>query len=173
MVRPAYPQALASGYASAIYQGSPVTITSGKLAVATSGAGNRVTGAFQGVEFIDATGKPNYSTFWPASQATKGSLDATAYITRDAWLVYEIQADGSVAQSNVGNQAAIVNAGSGSTTTGLSSAALNTSTLSSSTVNQLRVVGISPTADNVFGDSYTIVQVQISQHTDVANQTPY
>jgi hypothetical protein len=173
-IRPAYPMALASGYTPSLYQGTPVTITGGKLALATAGAGNRVAGAFQGVEYIDATGKPNYSTFWPAAQTTRGAVDATAYIMKDPWVVYEIQANGSVAQTNVGNQAAFsASPGSGSTSTGLSSATLDAATLSSSTANQMRVVGISPGADNAFGDAFTVVQVQISQHVDVANQTPY
>ncbi len=176
VIRPAYPAAIASGYGTALYAGAPITITGGKLAVATAGAGNRLAGSFQGVEFIDSTGKPNYQTFWPASQVTKGAVDAIAYIAgfEDPYLVYEIQANASVAQTQVGSQGALAaSPGSGNSTTNLSTAALDASTLSNSVVNQLRVVGISNGVDNAWGDAFTVVHVQISQHVNAANQTPY
>lgn len=173
VIRPTGYMALASGYSSAIYQGSPVTITGGKLALATAGAGNRIAGNFLGVEYVDATGKPNWSNYWPAAQATLGSVDAKAYVNLDPDIVYEIQADGSVAQTAVGSQAALKNAGSGSAQLGTSTAVLDSTTISSVTANQLRIIGITPGADNVFGDTYTIVQVMVSQHVNVASQNPY
>jgi hypothetical protein len=177
IIRPTAYAAIASGYPSNIYQGTPVTITGGKLAVATAGAGNRIAGVFQGVEYTDTNNKPNYSSYWPAGQTTLNGVDAKAYIILDPYVVYEIQANGSVAQTQVGSQAAFASGvGNGNLLPGglgVSTATLDTATISNSTANQLRIIGITPGADNVFGDAYTIVQVQIAQHVNVANQNPY
>jgi hypothetical protein len=37
----------------------------------------------------------------------------------------------------------------------------------------MRVIGITPGPDNAWGDAYTIVQVQISEHQDVATINAY
>lgn len=173
VIRPTAYMAIASGLASNLFQNAPITITGGKLAAASAGAGNRLAGTFQGVEYIDINGKPNYSTFWPSGTVTQGGVDAKAYITLDPYMVYEIQANGSVPQTAVGSQAAIANPTTGSTSTGLSATVLDTATISNSTANQLRIIGLTPGADNVFGDAFTVVQVQISQHVNVAGQNPY
>jgi uncharacterized protein YhjY with autotransporter beta-barrel domain len=38
---------------------------------------------------------------------------------------------------------------------------------------QMRVIGITPGPDNNWGDAYTIVQVQISEHQNVATINAY
>jgi hypothetical protein len=55
------------------------------------------------------------------------------------------------------------NALAGNTVTGLSSVSLATASLGNAAAT-LRVVGINPAADNVVGDAFTIVQVQIAEH---------
>jgi predicted aconitase len=47
------------------------------------------------------------------------------------------------------------------------------SVVASGGVAQLRVIGITPGPDNAWGDAYTIVQVQISEHQDVATINAY
>lgn len=170
-----------SGYAVNIFQNAPVQISNtagtgnGTLIVAP--AGDRAIGTFQGVEYsLTADGRRHVSNWWTASLV---ATDIVAYYTRDAWVTYEIQANGPIAQSNLGNQADWTANGSanGSTITGMSSVALDTATLVDGEggveTAGLRIVGFSPYVDNAVGDAFTIVTVEISEHQNVANQTAY
>ena len=161
-------QALAGGipsaYNTAILKGQPVRYqttaiggTIGTICPATtSGAW---VGAFAGVEFTDTTGRARVSNNWPANTAyTAGTC--TAYFYNDANIVYEIQADGSMAQTTIGNEFNFTNVTAGSTTTGLSQATLGSATaVGNGSQGQMRVVDIAPYPGNDWGDAYTIVRV--------------
>ena len=157
---------ITSGYASNILKGQPVvygtTANSGTLGTiipaTTSGT---VTGAFAGVEWTDTTGRRRVSNYWPAS--TSGTA-IVAYFYNDQQIIYEIQADGSMAQTTLGNEYNINNVTAGSTTTGLSQCTLNSASAAGNGGQaQLRVVDLAPYPDNAWGDAYTIVRVQIVQ----------
>jgi hypothetical protein len=155
-----------SGYTSNILKNQPVALnTSGQLIIAT--AGSAMQGVFAGVEWTDTTGRRRVSNYWPANTAfIAGSC--IAYWYNDPNIVYEVQANGSLAQTSIGDQANIVNATDGSTTTGLSQAMLSTTLAGTSAVGDFRIVNLAPYADNAWGDAYTIVQVQISRSQYVA-----
>jgi hypothetical protein len=123
--------------------------------------GYQVAGAFAGVEWTDTTGRRRVSNYWPANTAfTTGSC--VAYFYNDQNIVYEIQADGSMAQTTVGNEYNFSNITAGSTTTGLSQCTLATaSTRTNGTQGQMRVVDLGQQVDNAWGDSYTIVRVTL------------
>jgi hypothetical protein len=160
-------QALAGGipsaYNTAILKGQPVryqtTAIGGTLGTicpaTTSGAW---VGAFAGVEFTDTTGRARVSNYWPANTAyTAGTC--VAYFYNDH-IVYEIQADGSMAQTSIGNEFNFTNVAAGSTTTGLSQATLGSATaVGNGSQGQMRVVDIAPYPGNDWGDAYTIVRV--------------
>jgi hypothetical protein len=157
---------ITSGYSSNILKGQPVvygtTANSGTLGTiipaTTSGT---VTGAFAGVEWTDTTGRRRVSNYWPAS--TSGTA-IVAYFYNDQQIIYEIQADGSMAQTTLGNEYNMNNVTAGSTTTGLSQCTLNSSSAAGNgNQAQLRVVDLAPYPDNAWGDAYTIVRVQIVQ----------
>ena len=161
-------QALANGISSAfatdIFKGQPVRYettaiggTIGTICPATtSGAW---VGAFAGVQWTDTTGRARVSNYWPASTAyTTGTC--VAYFYNDQNIVYEIQADGSMAQTTIGNEFNFNNLTAGSTTTGLSQCTLNSaSAVGNGSQGQMRVVDIAPYPGNDWGDSYTIVRV--------------
>jgi len=149
-----------SGFASNIFQFSPVRIddATGALVPAVAGASN-VLGVFTGVEFTGTDGRRRVNNRWDAN--TVGT-DIVAYYAGDSQLIYEIQGDGPIAQLNVGDQADYT-ALAGNAITGLSSIALDTATLGNAAAT-LRVVGINPAPDNVPGDLFTIAQVQIAEH---------
>jgi hypothetical protein len=123
--------------------------------------GYQVAGAFAGVEWTDTTGRRRVSNYWPANTAfTTGSC--VAYFYNDQNIVYEIQADGAMAQTTVGNEYNFSNITSGSTTTGLSQCTLATgSTRTNGTQGQMRVVDLGQQVDNAWGDAYTIVRVTL------------
>ena len=84
--------------------------------------------------------------------------------------MYEIQGNAALNIANIGNQYNTT-AVSGNTTLGTCTMQLD---VSSGTTNaQLRVVGLSAYVDNAWGDAYTIVQVQIAKHQNVATIAAY
>ena len=157
---------IASAYASNILKGQPVPLnTSGNIIAAT--AGSAYQGAFAGVQWTDTTGRVRVSNYWPASTAyVTGSC--IAYYYSDPNIVYDIQADGSLAQTSIGDQANFSNIAAGSATTGLSQCTISTSLVGSSAVGDLRIINLSPGVDNAWGDAYTVVQVQVSRSQYVA-----
>ena len=157
-----------SGFNTDIFKGQPVryqtTAIGGTLGTitpaTTSGAWS---GAFAGVQWTDTTGRARVSNYWPANTAyTAGSC--VAYFYNDQNIVYEIQADGSMAQTTIGNEFTFTNVTVGSTTTGLSQCTLGSATaVGNGNPGQMRVVDIAPYPGNDWGDAYTIVRVVNSQ----------
>ena len=177
-LRPAYhpsgiirPTALTieTGYTSNILQFQPVKLDTDGY-VEAAGASDPIIGTFMGVEFTDADGRRRVSNKWTASTA---ATDIVAYVTLDPAIVYEIQANGSVSVTNIGNQADFATVDSGNVTTGLSFAQLDRSGFVTSGNKVMRVIAIAPEVGNVAGDSFTIVQVQISEHQYVANAAAF
>lgn len=173
------PGTFASGHAENIFQYSPVYIdTSGLIALAAAGGGSpatqRLIGCFMGVEYtFTGTGRRVVSNYWPTGTV---ATNIVVWYMRDAYVTYRIQANGPITQAEMGNQASYTlnDSTAGNTTTGFSTVALDTATLSHATnANQLRITGFDQSIDNAIGDAFTIVQVQIALHQDVANQVPY
>ena len=158
---------IVSGYSSNILKGQPIvygtTANSGTLGtIQPALVTGTVTGAFAGVEWTDTTGRRRVSNYWPASTAYQAG-SCVAYFYNDINIVYEIQADGSMAQTTIGNEYAFTNIASGSTTTGLSQATLGASTaVGNGAQGQMRVVDIGQGVDNNWGDAYTIVRVVLT-----------
>jgi hypothetical protein len=157
---------IASGYSSNLLKGQPVALNSSGVIIAAV-AGSAYQGAFAGVQWTDTTGRVRVSNYWPASTAyITGSC--IAYYYSDPNIVYDIQADGSLAQTSIGDQANFSNIAAGSSTTGLSQCTISTSLVGSSAVGDLRIINLSPGVDNAWGDAYTVVQVQVSRSQYVA-----
>ena len=160
---------MVTGYGTNILQNQPVKIgTSGGIEAAA--IGDRFIGVFQGVEWTDSDGRRRVSNKWTASTA---GTDINAYVTLDPTLVYEIQANGPIALTDIGSQADFTAITGGSVTTGLSAMMLDTATLTNTGNASLRIIDLSPGPDNNFGDNFTIVQVQIAEHQNVADRAAY
>jgi len=157
---------ITSGYSTQILKGQPVaySASAGVIIPLTtnpaSGSAVAWSGAFAGVEWTDTTGRRRISNYWPASTAyTTGSC--VAYFYNDQNIVYEIQADGSIAQTQLGGEFNFTNLGVGSSTTGLSQCTLGAGTqvTAGSGQGQMRVVDLGQEVSNAWGDAYTIVRV--------------
>ena len=173
------PYSLSSG--QSFYQYQPVGITSsGQLTIAaTAAATSPVYGVFDGVEYTTAEGRRTLG-----KNASKATLDAATsivfWIFQDPELVYEIQSAGSVTSAAIGSEYNF-SATSGNTTAdgyvigtggaGFSTTAIAASAVASGAQGQVRVVGLGrevayPAGNtNNWGDTYTIVQVQIANNT--------
>jgi hypothetical protein len=158
----ANPFAYTTGYASNIFKGQAVTLDPGTGYIIKTASGGPVYGVFDGFEWTDTTGRRRISNFYPANTAfQQGS--AIAYIWTDPQIVYEIQAAGSIPQTAIGQEFDISNNDNGSSTTGLSQCTMSTSAASQYASAQLRVVDLAPYPGNAWGDTYTIVRVQIAE----------
>ena len=153
---------ITSGYSSNILKGQPVKYSASAGVIVPVATTEAFSGAFAGVEWTDSTGRRRVSNYWPAS-TTYITGSCIAYFYNDNNIVYEIQADGSMAQTSIGNEYNFSNITNGSTTTGLSQATLGASTaVGNSSQGQMRVVDLSPVPGNAWGDTYTIVRVVVS-----------
>jgi hypothetical protein len=162
---------IASAYNTNIFLYSPVAIAAdGTLTMAAAGA--RAVGSFMGVEYTPTNGRRTYSNTWPANQV---ATEIVAYYTRDQNIVYQIQANGSLTTTDIGSQLDWTANGSanGSTVTGLSSVAADIASITAAASAGLRIIGISPGPDNTPGDTFTLIDVQISEHQDVADRVAY
>ncbi len=162
---------IASGYAANIFQGDPVKlVTGGSIQLGTSDGTRTGTvdnvdllGIFAGCIYTDATGKPNYSNYWPSGQV---ATDIKAMVYDDPDTVFMVQANGPVAATAIGDQADWIGfaAPGGSVATGRSDAALNSTLVGAAANGQFRVEEFLRTPDNAAGDAYTVVMVSIAEH---------
>ena len=152
---------IATTYASDILKGQPVKmVTAGVINVAA--AGDSFQGCFAGVEWTDTTGRRRVSNYWPANTAyTAGSC--IAYFYNDPQIVYEVQCDGSMAATAVGDMADLSSTTAGSTTTGLSACMISSTLVGAGNSAQMRILSLAPYPGNAWGDAYTIVRAVINE----------
>ena len=176
------PYSLGSG--ESFFQYQPVSLTaSGQLTIANqTAASGTVYGVFDGVEYTTAEGRRTVG-----KSASKTTLDAATqilfWIFADPALVYEAQVNGSATTAYIGRQynfdttaGSTVTSGTtiGTGGAGFSTTALLATPVATTVQGQVRVVGLGrevsyPSGElNAWGDTYTIVQVQIANNTFVA-----
>lgn len=145
---------IGSTYNNSIFSGDPVIgLANGTIGVAAAGVGNPILGVFWGCQYTDLNGFIVRSPYWPANTATKNGLPATAFIIDDYNVLFDIQADNTLANGFV---AADLNNGSnilfntaGSTISGLSGA---TAGAVDNTANaQLKIIRFTPDPRNAPG----------------------
>lgn len=127
---------IASGYATAIYSGDPVTrIADGTITQAA--AGGVIIGVFDGVSYTAPDGEIKFSRYWPASQV---ATNIKAFVYDDPKIVYAVWDDGDsdfLTAADVGTSADII-VGTGTAATGWSGVMLDTSN-ASATAGQLKI----------------------------------
>lgn len=152
---------IASGYATGLFQYGLVALGAPALGLIAGPIAGPIIGCFLGAEFTPSDGRRRYSNTWPASQV---ATQIVAYYTDDELITYEIQANTTVTEGLIGNQANAT-AEAGNTTTGFSTQALDVvGSITAAGNALLRIVGLTPGPLNAFGDAFTIVQVQIANH---------
>jgi len=161
---------IASGYANNIFQGDPVRLyTDGTIILATydgarasSKAGINALGAFAGVEYIDSTGKPTVSDYWPTGIT---ATNIVAYVYDDPEILYDVQftnpSSGTTVQSYVGKEFdwAYTSTG-GSTSTGISNAYIATA---ESGTGNWQITGFSRNIADALTDAYVIATVRLNE----------
>ena len=153
-------------YNTAIYKGDPVILnTNGTVTVGTAAAA--LLGVFMGCEYVNSTGKPTYSNFYPASQAVQAGSVITAWVITDLESVFEVQMSGQLsatlatAMAAIGDEADIIYT-AGTSATGLSACALNTTLAGNGAQKQFRITGFGLAPDNAPTDLFPIVRVTLA-----------
>lgn len=145
---------IASGYATALYNGDPVkALTDGSIALAA--AGDRILGIFQGVQYVDSNGSVQFGS-WPASQA---ATYIKAAVVVDPNVVFEVQSGGTPVIADTFLLADHVT-GTGSAVTNTSAAYLS-GTMATSNAG-FRILQIVDKPGN--SGIYTVLEVQIFEH---------
>lgn len=156
-----YEPSVANGPSSAIYKGDPVKLSGDTNVVTIASGSEAIIGVFAGCEYTDVDGKPTYKPYWPGT--TTGATNIKFYVYDDPFIVYEVQAVGTVANTAIGDSADATIA-AGSTYTGVTGTYLNTASLSgAATVKQWRIMGLGGNTGNAWGDAYTVLRVTIGQ----------
>jgi hypothetical protein len=167
-----------AGTSSLIYQGSPVIpISNGMIDIVGNANGGTVPllGVFMGCNYIDLTGKPKWSPYWPGTAAVKANTAATATIISDPDAVFSINCNAAAADTLIHNNANFASATSGVTTgAGLSSAQLAVSTAATTNTLNLRILGFVDTpndSDPTVAGRLAIVQLNNHFYRYCANGT--
>lgn len=155
-----------TGYGTSLYQGCLVKMgTNGTLEI-----GDGTTpclGVFMGCEYIDATGKPTTSPYWPASTALTSGTIVKGYVIDDIQTVFRVGVTANASgydQTVVGQQANLDSPTTGSTITGRSSASVATAAIAASTLAQFRILGyVDGEVYNATTNPYPQLLVQLSE----------
>jgi hypothetical protein len=162
-----------AGYAANIFNGSIVRVAStGYLELVTTTGADASTnafpagtvGVFVGCSYYNAQGQLIFSQFYPAG--TTG--DVTALVVDDDRAVFQVQANGAVAQAKLGENVFLANVQStstGNTRTGNSNVAVSAS--SQTAAAAFRVVGFVDSTTSSVGDAFTDILVKFNpgQHS--------
>lgn len=164
--------------AAVFYSGTPVsfdeatTAGTSTLVVAsnTPTAGMRLAGVFGGVEYTDASGRRTVSKWFGPALGT--ATDVVMWIFMDPEIVYEIQANGAIANTKVGQEFNFTAVTSGQIIgnggLGTSTAGLNPADVAVGTQAQVQVTGLGREINNAWGDTATVVQVKLANDAFVA-----
>jgi hypothetical protein len=162
---------IASTYAANIFQGDPVKLTDNGVIQLGSSDGTRdgttdgiaLLGIFAGCQYIDATGRPVVSSFWPTGTT---ATEIVAWVYDDPETLFDVQYDnpssGTTVQTAVGEECDwTVASPGGSTTTGLSNTKL---TVIQSTSGQFQITGFAYNVNDALTDAYVVATVRINEH---------
>ena len=157
-----YGYEIADNQSGAIYQGDLVTIYDGYLVKFAPATHTAAVGVFNGCNYIDpTTGKPTWKNFYPGSvNITAGKIIAD--VIDDPAQLFLIQADEDIVQADIGKNADVVGTG-GSTTTGVSTMELDSSTIANAAALNLKIVGLFDVPGNALGTNAVVV-VKINEH---------
>jgi len=167
-----YGYEIADNQAGTIFQGDLVVLTAGFISRFLPATHTAAVGVFNGCNYIDpTTGKPTFKNFYPGSvNITSGKI--VADVIDDPNQLFLVQCNASIAATDIGKNADVVGTG-GSTTTGISSMELASSTLATTAALNLKVVGLYNDVNNEYGTNAVVV-VKINEHvygsTGVAGQ---
>lgn len=160
---------IASGYGTAIFYGDFVKlVSSGTVEKDTGTTACTPVGVFVGVSYTDPnTNQKTFSQTYPASTSAS---DISAYVVDDPFVEMKMQGDASLAQTALGNNAAVVQT-AGSTSIGRSKNAVDGSTIATTNTLPVKIIEFVEGPDSAVGDSFTDVIVVFNAGHQLTNTT--
>ena len=164
---------IASTYAANIFQGDPVKLTdNGVIQLGTSDGtrsgttdGIALLGIFAGCQYLDVTGKPTISPFWPSGVT---ATNIVAWVYDDPETLFHVQYNNpgtpgtDTVQTAVGEECDwTVASPGGSTQTGLSNTRLG---VIQATSGQFQITGFAYNINDTLTDAYVVATVRINEH---------
>jgi hypothetical protein len=159
-----YGYQIADNQAGAIYQGDLVVVYDGFIIKYDASTHAAPTGVFNGVQYDDPTraNKPTWKNYYPGSiNITTGII--ACEVLDDPSQLFLVQADGAIAQANIGKNADPTASTTGSTTTGVSNGSLSSASIAKTAALTFKIVGLYESPDNELGN-YAVVVVKLNQH---------
>ncbi len=169
--------AIPSGYAVTIQYGDPVIIvntgsTRGTLArfnatttattVTSTGGGFGFVGVFVGCTYTDPALGRVFRQNYPAGTVAS---DIQAYVIDDPDALFTVRADGSLGQTALGTNAALIQTVAGSNVANrISGVGLQASSVATTNTLPVRIVGFVDGPTSTIGDAFTDVIVRINTH---------
>ena len=164
---------IASTYAANIFQGDPVKLTDAGVIQLGSSDGTRagttdgitLLGIFAGCQYLDASGKPTISPFWPTGTTAN---EIVAWVYDDPETLFDVQYANpgtpgtTTVQTAVGEECDwTVASPGGSTRTGLSNTQLS---VIQATSGQFQITGFAYNINDSLTDAYVVATVRINEH---------
>ena len=160
---------IASNDGTAIFYGDFVKMTSaGVVTLYTGTTALTPIGVFMGCSYTDPnTNQLTFSQFYPASTVAS---DIDAYVLNDPFVEMRMQGDATLAQTALGNNAAVVQT-AGSTSIGRSRNAFDSSTIATTATLPVKLIEFVEGPDSAVGDSFTDVIVMFNVGHQLLNTT--
>lgn len=153
---------MTNSYDTSVFYGDPVIqVAAGTIERETTTNATTAIGVFLGCSYTDPTlGYKLFSNMWTASTT---ATDIKAYVCDDPNMVFQIQADESMAQTDIGLNASWVLT-TGNANIGMSKVVLDGGTPATTNTLPLRVIGFvdGPTSDVTGVDAYPDVLVKVN-----------
>lgn len=160
---------VASGYGTSIFYGDFVKlVNTGTVEKDTGTTTATPVGVFVGCAFTSpSTGELTFSQYFPASTVAS---DIVAYVVDDPNVLMRMQSDEAIAQTGLGNNAAVVQT-AGSTSIGRSKNAVDGSSIATTNTLPLRIIDFVDGPTSAVGDTYTDVIVKFNVGHQYSNTT--
>ena len=151
---------IASSYDTAIFYGDFVKLVAAGTVEKDAGTTSMTpVGIFVGCKYTDPNSKNlTFNQQWIADTTAS---DAVAYVMDDPNILFQMQCDGSAAQTVLGSNCAVVQT-AGSTSIGTSKNAVDISTSATTNTLPLRIIDFIDGPNSAVGDSYTDVIVKFN-----------
>ena len=163
---------IASGYATSLFQGDPVTLLNdGTIGIGV--AGSPIIGVFWGVKSVTSAGAAFPGglggfgpPMWTASTTLQTGSTAVAQIVDDPTVIFQIETNTSAGMTQTGlNLNYNFVSGTGNSQNGQSGYALNLSSGATTVDLNLKALRLAQyPANNGFGVGYNVVEVVINNH---------
>lgn len=146
---------IASGYATSIFYGDVVKLVaaSGTIQKDTGTTALTPVGVFMGCQYVDTVYGLTFRQMWTASTVPANSTLAYAFVCDDPDTVFQIQATAAVAQTALGQNAAVVQ-NAGDAISGDSRVSLNAATVANTNTLPLRIIGFGAGSPIINTDTY-------------------